>query len=267
MELYEFSDYRKIVEALIESSKGSILRSDLARSAGCSPSWITRALNGSVQLTPDQMLGIAELFQLNELEIEYILGLLEWERASTITLKKRIHLKLQGIKREAKALKLPVTSDSNLSESELFKYYSSWVYAAIHVATMIQKFTAVELAEKLKLDLAAVLKVLNELEKMKLVVAKVGRWEATSNKIHLSATNPIAKQGHINWRNRTISYLQNPTSVGLHYSAPHCLSKKDISIISEKLKQALMECRQVIEPSPSETLAVLSIDWYELFEE
>lgn len=264
MDLFQFSSYREVVESLMANSKEKVLRGDLAKAAGCSSSWITRAFTGSVQLTPDQLLGIATYFHLNELETDYLLALLDLERAASLLLKKRIKAKLDRIKKESRELRIPVKPAATLSESDSFKYYSSWLYAAVHVATMIQKFSPAELSEKFKVDMGSVLKILKELEQMGLVVGQSGCWQASSQNLHLSATNHIAKLGHINWRNRSIYHLQNPTSEGLHYSGPHCLSRKDISVISEKLKEVLMECRQIIDESPAEAMALLCLDWYQL---
>lgn len=264
MDLFQFSDYRKVLDALIECSPTKIRRGDLARAAGCSSSWMTRVFDGSVQMTLDQLLGVATYFHLNEIETDYLLGLLEYERAATILLKTRIKSKLDGIKKEATELRIPVKGETNLSESDSIKYYSSWYFAAIHVATMMQKISVFELAEKFGLAEVSIQNVLSELESMGLVQAQSGKWQATALNFHLPAKSPLAKMGHVNWRNRTINHLQNPSSEGLHYSGPHCLSFKDISVVSEKLKAALMECRQIIEDSPADTMAVLCLDWYRL---
>jgi uncharacterized protein (TIGR02147 family) len=264
MDLYQFNQYREAIEALVANSKTKVLRGDLAKAAGCSSSWITRVLSESVQLTPEQLLGIATFFHLNELETDYLLGLLELERAATVLLKTRIHLKLDHLKKEGKSLHIPVKPASTLSESDSYKYYSSWMYAAIHVATMIQKFSVTELSEKFSVDSDSLLKILKDLEQMGLVLAQSGKWQATNQNLHISSASQMAKLGHINWRNRSIYHLQNPLSQGLHYSGPHCLSQKDVSIINEKLKDVLMECRQIIDDSPSETMAVLCLDWYQI---
>jgi uncharacterized protein (TIGR02147 family) len=264
MDFFEHNDYRILVEALIQHSKQKVMRGDLAKAAGCSSSWITRVFAGSVQLTPDQLLGISIFFHLNDLETDFLLGLLEIERAATNALKKRIKAKLDRIKKEAKELRIPVNSAVTLSDADCFKYYSSWWYAAIHVASMIQSFSVSELAERFHLNIETTLNVLRDLEQMGLVQAQSGRWQASVQNFHLSAASHVAKIGHVNWRHRSIEHLQKPYSEGLHYSGPHTLSQADFAHVTEKLKAMLIECRQVIEASPSESVAILCLDWYQL---
>jgi hypothetical protein len=81
-------------------------------------------------------------------------------------------------------------------------------------------------------------------------------------KAHLSADHLMGTVGHAIWRNRTIQYMQEGFQDGLHYSAVHCLSTSDVEVIRQKLKEAVLDCRGVIDASSSETLAVLCLDWY-----
>jgi len=263
MDIFEYTEYQKLIEYWLEHSKKHGARAKLAKAIGCSPSWITRVLAEQVHLTPDQAFGISIYFNLNEAETDYFLLLVELQRSGTHMLKKRIHSKLKLLRENTRNFGASVKTDSKMSEQDHARYYSTWLFSALHAACMIRNFSSLELARIFKIPSARITEILNALQSMGLVIKLGEHWQATSKSIHLSSESPMANIAHANLRNRSIQVLQEGTSDGLHYSAIHCLSKKDVEIVRQKLKNAILSCRNVIEPSPPETLSVLCLDWYE----
>jgi uncharacterized protein (TIGR02147 family) len=223
---------------------------------------MTRALSGVVQLTPDQALGIAQYFHLGEQETDYLMLLVEQERASSSNLKKRLQTKIIELAKANRNFASAVKTDSKVSDKDIARYYTSWIYPATHVACLMRPSSLEELCNILKIAPDGLLKALNELKRMGLIVNRSGRWEATNKNVHLAAEHPLAKVAHLIWRNHAIHKLQASDDEGLHYSAIHCLSVKDIERIRKKLKDLVLECREIIDPSPSEALAVFCLDWY-----
>jgi uncharacterized protein (TIGR02147 family) len=265
MDLFEYREYRRLIQDWIQTDSFQGNRSKIAASAGCSPSWITRVLNGEVHLTPDQAYGIAKYFALSETETDYFMLLVDLERAASPTLKKRIQAKLEGLRDKGRAIGASIESDANVSEKDRFRYYSSWIYGAVHVACMIQPFSATELSERLGVHIETIRSTLLDLQAMSLVTqAGAGKLKATSRTVHLPTGSTAANMGHIIWRNRVIQKLQEPSEDGLHYSGIHNLSKADLRTIEKTIKDAVLRCRKTIEKSPSETLAVLCVDWIEI---
>ncbi len=139
MNVFQHNDYRQVIDEWIQSESDRGAKGRLAKAAQCSPSWITRVLTGNVQLTPDQALGIALYLELAENEIDYFLYLVDLERAAHPQLQQRIRKKLDSLKSEARYLRSSVHTESEISDADIMKYYSSWVYSAVHVFCMIQK--------------------------------------------------------------------------------------------------------------------------------
>ncbi len=264
MDIYEFRDYRKAIETWAGLQPGSGIRSKLAKAANCSPSWITRVLSGSVQLTPDQAFAVSQLMLLKENESDYFLLLVDLERASSIALKKRIDKKLALLRKEGRQFKSAVNTDSSISHENMMIYYSSWVYSAIHTASMIEGMTFQGVLGKLKLSEDVISKAILELKQLGIIESVGNQLRATSHNLHLSADHSMAKIAHMNWRAKTISHFQEGIGEGLHYSAVHCLSVADMERIRKELRDMILNCRKRIEDSDSEALAVLCLDWYQL---
>ncbi|HLE00217.1 MAG TPA: TIGR02147 family protein [Bdellovibrionota bacterium] len=264
MDIYGLKDYRSVIAQSIQNSPERGCRSRLAQAAQCSPSWITRVLNGSVHLTPDQAFSIAQHLTFNESETDYFLLLLEHERAATSALRNRITAKVNALRTEGRALRSGIRTDSSISEKDRVRYHSSWLFAVIHVLCMIAPLSLEEISSRLRTTREVVKSVLVALEEMGLLFRQSGKWEATSRNIHLPSTHVLANLAHANWRQRTLQLLQEPREAGFHYSAVHCLSRSDVEWIRALLKETILNCRKRIEHSPSETLSVLCLDWYEL---
>jgi uncharacterized protein (TIGR02147 family) len=245
-----------------EIDRGS--KGRLAKAAACSPSWITRVLAGDVQLTPDQALGIAQHLHLNESETDYFMGLVELERAATPALRERTRKKLKSLKTDSRDFGSHIKADGALSQEHRTRYYSSWVYSALHVACMLSGVSMNDIAARLGMSSKTVNQVLLALQEMGMISKQGGQWKATTKNIHLDSKDPLTLGGHRNWRERTLQQLHASSSEGLHYSAIHTLSEKDFERIRAQLKDAILDCRKVIDHSPAETLGVLCLDWYGL---
>lgn len=263
MDIYKFNDYRKVLESWINTQPIRGIKSHLAEAAGCSPSWMTRVLTGSVQLTPDQAMGLALYMNLNEEESDYFLLLVDLERAASKNLKKRLEKKIAALLKNSGKVGSSIKIDSQVSIENSAKYYSSWIYAATHVACMIRPLRVDQISLQLKLPDKLISNTVKELKEMGLLTSSEGKWTATSANIHLPQ-NENAKLPHSVWRQRTIQFFYEGHDEGLHYSAVHCLSMKDLEKIQRLLKDTVLNCREIIKESPSEQLAVFCLDWYQL---
>jgi uncharacterized protein (TIGR02147 family) len=262
MNVFEFSDYRAFLHSWLEAENRPGGRTRLASSLQCSPSWLSRALSGVVQLTPDQAFGAARYCGMTESETDFFLLLVERERAASPALRKHLEGKLEELRQESRGFGAVVKAGTAVSEEDSVRYYSSWLYSAVHVACMVQPFSVEELAPALRCAPQGLPKILAELKEMGLLRNQAGKWSATEKSVHLKADHPMALMAHSVWRNLTVQRLQDGNPEDLHYSAIHCLSRADVEKLRRRLREVVLECRSVIEASPSEALAVFCLDWY-----
>lgn len=263
MDVYKYRSYRKLIQQWANSTEKSGARSQLAQAAGCSPSWITRVLNGSVHLTPDQAYAAAKFFGFSEIETDYFLQLVELERCGSPGLQAHIGRKLELLRKESLQLRSSLKVEPTISRESALVYYSSWIYPAAHVLCMIRPFSQLEIGAELSLSPAVVTETVGKLRHMGLLKLQGKNWAAATAKVHLPSDDSLARLAHQSWRLRAAQRLQEPHTDGFHYSAVHCLSREDVATIQRKLKDAVLDCRQVIERSPSETIAVFCLDWFE----
>ena len=258
--------HRSIVACLhawIEGGGERAPKLRLSEAAQCTPSWITRVLLEEARLTPDQAHGIAVFCGLNDGETEYFLTLLDWERAGTPALRRRLADRLERLRRDGKHVGASVSRTAEkLSDEQLARYYSSWIYPAIHVAAMIRAQTIPEIGRRLKLDARTVTRACAVLEEIGLVDSHGGKVAATQKNVHVPAGSALANLGHVQWRLRAVEHLQTLNTTGLHYSAFHFLSAADARKVETLLKNAILGARAVIDPSDGEEMIAFNLDFF-----
>lgn len=107
MAVYDFSNYRDYVIHRVQNmprrGRGEFRKMSLA--LGMHTSSVSQVFKGQKQLTLEQGALLASYLGLNELEADYLLNLIEKERAGNSDLKERIKRRLHKIKEQAFVLK------------------------------------------------------------------------------------------------------------------------------------------------------------------
>ena len=265
--IYNYRDYKRYFVDLIAGSKDGPRgkRRALAESIGCQVSHVTNVLSGDAQFSQEQAEAAARFFGQNPRETEFLLIMVQFNRAGTASLS-QFYKKLLDEKQEKhttlkKLLNMP---DELKSENEAL-YYSSWHFGAVHVLLSIPEYQTREaVSTKLNLPLEKIDEILNFLTESRLA-EKIGqRYILNRSTIHLDNSSPLITKHHTNWRLRTIIGLDKRDNSHFHYSSAVTLSHNDYAKVREILTKALTASLKVITSSPEEEIAVLCMDYFKL---
>ncbi|RYZ77197.1 MAG: TIGR02147 family protein [Proteobacteria bacterium] len=265
--IYDFSDYKAYLLHLIEQSDndGRGVRRKLGEFIGCQVAYVSHVLAGTKHFSLEQTEASARYFGLNEEEKEFLLMLLEHQKAGTVELKRHLARRLDAKKSEYREIKNKISIQSEITPEVQAEFYSSWHYQSIHLLmTVPGSQTATSIAERLSLPLERVNEILKFLIEKGLATFKAGAYSPTAKYIHLPRTSPLISKLHANWRVQTLSSLDRLRDDDFHYSGLVTLSKTDVERVREILLNALAASADVIRPSKEETIAVLAMDFYEL---
>lgn len=265
--IYEFKDYKKFLLELIKSSesKGRGKRLELAKYIGCQVSHITNVFTGSAHFSQEQAEAASRFFGLSQTETEFLLLLVQYNRAGTQSLKKLYERWILERQEKLTALKSRLKMPDSLEGEAEARYYSSWHYGAIHVLLSIHEFQTREaITKKLGLPLSKVDEVLLFLIESGLCKKEGLKYSIVRPLIHLDKNSPLISKHHTNWRLRTIMALDEFNTNNLHYSSVFTLSKKDYERVKEILSKSLSESLKLITESPEEELGVLCLDLIKL---
>jgi uncharacterized protein (TIGR02147 family) len=248
-------------------SGGRGTRKRLATHIGCQVGYITQVLSGNAHFSPEQAESTARFFQLSPKETEYFLLLIAHNRAGTASLKSLYESLLAKRRSESKLLKSRLAIEGPDTKRYHQIYYSSWQYAAVHMAVLCEELrTAEKISRKLKIANKRTQIILNFLEESALVRKEGDRYLATDNSLHLERNSPMISKHHSNWRLRAIQSMEESPGKNLHYSGVISCSKRDLAVVQEKLSKCLEDCIALVQASPSEELAVLNMDLFPLVE-
>jgi hypothetical protein len=263
MQIFDATDYKDYITSRIqEHGRGRGAHGRTAEAAGCKSSYLSQVLHGPAHLTPDQAAGLCEYWSLTDHEAEYFLTLLSLARAGTPALRRRLDRQLTALRERQANLAQRFQRSRGIADADaIMAYYSSWHYAALHMAVGIETFqTTEQLAARFGLSARMTQSALSTLADLGLVQQTESRWQRAPIDLHLPRNSPMAANAHSQWRRRAEArYLEDRDS-GLFYTGVHTLAKADIEKLRAIFAEALERSRELIHASPEEELVCVLCD-------
>lgn len=267
MSIFEYSDYRSFMKELFQRmpKQGYGQAYKLARFLGVHTTLVSQVLKKHKTFTLEQASTTAEFLGLNDLESEYFLSLVQIDRAGNEALRKILKRQLSGLRKKAADLSNRLSPRSTLRDELRATFYSDWTYSAVRQLTAIPTFDNIEdIAARLSLPRKQVKNIIDFLLRSGLCKEEKGKLSVGPSSTHLEVSSPWIKSHHCNWRQKAIQEINREDDLKLHYSSPLTLSKSDAARVREMLIKCIDEVDKVIDPSPSEELRCLNIDWFRI---
>lgn len=265
--LFEFEEYRGFIKYRFSHSpkKGHGQPKRLADHLGIHTTLVSQILLGKKSFTQDQAALAAEFLNLSELETEYFVSLVNWDRAGNNANKKLIRRQMDQIRKKSDELANRVQVAKALSEEERAIFYSNWMYSAVRQMTAFPEVNSIEkIAEQLQLPRSRVIAVIEFLLKCGLVGGTDGEYFVGPASTHIPASSPLSRVHHRNWRERSLPAMDQDLAENVFFSTPMTLSRKDSDVVRKMIVQFMEEIYKVVDPSPSQTLRCLNIDWFKV---
>lgn len=265
--LFNYDGYRPYIHArfkeMPKAGHGQSLK--LAGHLGVHTTLVSQVLKGIKSFTLEQASLTTEFLELTENETEYFLLLVQLDRAGNESLRKNLRKRLTQLKRESEKLDDRVMSDKKLSEELKAVYYSDWVYSAVRQLIAIKGFENTDaIAAYLGFPAKRVKNIVEFLLKTGLCVEEKGKLKIGVKSTHLEQASPWSRVHHVNWRQRAVETLHREEASRLHYTCPMTLSAEDAAKLREMILKFLEGVDKIIEPSVSEELHCLNIDWFKI---
>ena len=235
------------------------------------PSYLSQVLSSDKKdLNRDQAAELTEFLELGRIETQYFILLVEWNRCTSQANRRQLSEELKNLKVERLRLSKSLPA-SELTDDLTFKseYFSSWVYPALHIALSIEHIQSErDLAKSLRLDIRAVRSKIDRLEREGIIAKKeTGGWTVLKNFVHLDSNSDLHPINLSNWRNRAIHHSQSGAfnlDRDLLTSFCFALSEEDQMKLRTRLQKFLVEFYALVQPSPSERVCVLNIDFFQI---
>jgi uncharacterized protein (TIGR02147 family) len=266
--LYEFKDYRHYLTALA-GSKGARtgVKLKIANAIRCQPAYISQVLSERAHLSLEQAEILSDYLGHSTDEKNFFILLVQKNRAGTATLVNFFQGKIDEVYQKRMTLVERIGKiKSALSPEQCSIYYSSWQYAAVHIAVTIAELrTLTELGTFFGISTSRVSNILDFLISCGLVKKTSGRYSATVSNIRIGKDSHVILKHHTNWRTQAIESLEREKIDDLHYSGVFSLSKKDSIRIKDLILKTLNDNLKLISASPvEEELYCYNIDFFSL---
>jgi uncharacterized protein (TIGR02147 family) len=268
MNVLTFDNYKEYVQQRVRGmphrGKGQFKK--VADHLGIHTSLVSQIFNGPRNLTPEQACAMAGYLGLSPLESEYFVLLVQLERAGTDELRKLTQAQLARLRDQGRgASTAKGSSAESLTDRDRAIFYSSWYYSGVRLLTSIPEYDSLDaIASYLNLPQNLVRQVLEFLVSTGLCIETNGKFKIGPKHTLLEADSPLLSRHLQNWRIKAMEKIPRANSRELFYSVPQTLSVEDFPAVRETLVDALAKIKKIVDKSPEERLACLSIDWFEV---
>lgn len=271
MTIYEYTDYRLFLKDCIAEAKKSqpvLTYSGLSQKIRMQTPSFSKAINGSIHFTADQIHLLAQELGLNSEELEYLELLAEWGRSSLKARKDSLMKRIAGIQR--KKVLTPESIDAPDVEfqslQDRVEYFSSpWIpLICVFLTIPFYQSKPSQISSELQIPETEFQKIIALLKKLKLIeeFAK-GKYHSRQHTLHTKDLSSLIQ----NQQNLTkILSLQRATLVPL--SARYGLAvtfstdEKVYEEIRQILVKAAMKIQEKVAGSNSENVYQLNLDLF-----
>jgi uncharacterized protein (TIGR02147 family) len=264
--IFQEKSYKTLIKKLIAESptkRGMITK--LAEHISCQRSYLSQVLHLKAHLNRDQIWAISQYFALGKNETLYFELLFEHARAGSTSYRQQIEIRLRDCRKQAEQLIHRFAEKSQLEQEKANLYYASWIPSAVHILSSIPNCReAGDFAGLLGLSVKSINKVLAVLEQMGLVERhRNAGWRISGETVFIPRTSAYVALHHQNWRALAVDDARMSESDGIHYTMVQSMGRQDYERLKTMILEFIDASKQIAEPSPSEMLTAMSIDWFE----
>ncbi len=267
MNIFEFKNYKEFVDSWVKSKPkvGHGQYKKIADALGMSTVMISQVFSSDRHLSVEHAYELAEYLGLNDLEKEYFLALVQYERAGSFKLQNHFKNLIKQIILKSKDLKKLLPQDMELTEAEKATFHSNWYYSAIRLLTSIEGYKSIDqIAERLQLNKSIVSNVIQFLIQHGLCEEKNGEYRLGPNRTHLEADSPYIKTRQMSWRVKGFERMDNKSSEQLFLTAPMSISNDQYEKLRAKISEVMAELSKSVVKEKPEKLICFNVDLFEV---
>lgn len=264
--LYEYKSYKEYLGSLAgPRNERSGHRAAMAKALRCQPTYISQVLYGNAHLSLEQAEQLSEHLGFTRDEKQFFILMIQKDRSGTKSLESFFNEQMQELLRKRMILTERLGTKTVLSEAQQTVYYSSWQYAAIHIALTIPELqTASSLSENFRISKSRLNTILDFLLSAGLAKQEGSRYLTGDVQVRVGNSSPNIIKHHANFRHQAIDSLERETLQDLHYSGVVSLSKEDAVKIKDETLKFIQGALKTIRASKEEELFCLNIDFFNL---
>lgn len=268
MNFFAENDYKKLFLRWMsqQPKQGRGLMSALAVHLEVHSTLLSLIFKRDSHLTSEQAVLTAQFMNLNVLETDYFCTLVQLERVAKPQARKYYENKLKQLRSESENLKKSLEAQSDLTEESYATFFSHWMYTWMFLKVATQPgISKSALLKNAVVDTVLQESVLQFLLDKSVLKEKDMKLYLGSRQIYVGRESVFLRNHLMNWRQKATEQIRDHFEIeDLFFSSPVALTKADKKIVSQKIREFLSEFKGVTDPSDSEIICCLNIDWFEV---
>lgn len=269
MSVFKHLNYRKAVEEIVEIRKkmpGKYTLRKLADSSGLQASFLTNVLKGRFDFNADQLFAVAVELDLTNVEREYLLLLLEYERSVHKPRREELKNKIDELRKEnqksEKHLSVKVVDAASIDQSQ---YYLDPFAQLTLIYLNLKDYSRQpeKLGSVLGISQSHLGEILKLLVKIGYVQIENKNYRVIARNTHLPKQNPLSGPHLTMMRLKTIDQLQrlSPEQTYSH-SVTFTGNEETKAQLSDAYLNFLKKAEAIVKPAPSEKAFQMNFDLF-----
>ena len=267
MSVFDYMEYDRFLRDTFDSDGGEGRKMRAAEYLGVHPSRLSRILKGIQHPTQEQAFLLADFISLGPLETSYFISLVDLSRAAKPIFQNYIKKRLSDIKEGKPVLMQMTPLDGELSPSDESVLHSDPLYYLIWHGCAIRGQNSYEaLAKRYAIRPELVRELVQFLCRIGLCQEEKGRVAPAVRRLEVARDSRQMGRYLSNWRTEAIRKISAPGNQDFFYSAPMSVGRSAYLQIKDLLKKVCDSSQSILATQPSETVACLNLDFFELGE-
>lgn len=268
MSIFSFNDYKDFFNWWLKNqpNKGRGILSNLAKKLEVNTTLMSLIFKGNSHLTHEQAIVTAQFLDLTDLQTDYFIQLVNLDRTARKQAREYIEQKLAALRLQAQNLQTRLGATSELETKDYAQFFSHWIYTALFLHVAIHdKIERTQLLSAFDCEKSLLHEALNFLTEKSVLVETNHKFSLGLTQIYIGNQSQFLRNHLANWRQKSLEVVRDQNiKDNVFYSCPIVLSKKDVGVISEKLRVLIEEFNKTAGPSASEEMMCLNIDWFKV---
>lgn len=265
MTIYEHSDYRSFLRGWMKASVngGRGLLRAWASELGVHSTLLSQIMNSKKEMSLEMADKLARHLGLSASETDFFLLLVMHARAGTASLASRLEDRIREEQKKAKNVSSRLKVNYEMNDATRGVFYSSWIYAGVRNLAALERQSTDSIAAHLGLPRDTVQSVVEFLLEANLCTRQKGAIVVGPKRTHVGAESSHVQKHHQNWRLRGFEKMVLRRPDDLFFTFPCSLSSADAEKLRQLIPLWIEQVHKLVEPSPSEVVRCLNIDFYE----
>lgn len=265
MSVFEFKDYRDFLKSWIseQPKRGRGLQAKMAEAASVQATFMSQVLNKKTHPSSEQAFALAQFMRLGDKESDFFQIQVQLERAGSLQFKNYLEGKKKTLILESRKISSHLQAELAPSELDQQRYFSSWIYPAIHLLILIPQFSnSKAIGQRLSLSLEKVEEAILFLLDSGILEKNGDQYKTSKLRLHAEKGSPQLMGYQLTTRARAAQKISE-ISQDVHFTSIHSASREDFEKLKTDVLTLIRKSDRRITQSKEEDIFGFTIDLFQ----